>query len=358
MSLLPHFIVKLDAVCHNYRLIKKFVGGSQTAAVVKNNAYGVGAMQVAKILYEQENCRIFFVAYATEGAEIRPFVPDATIYLLNGFCRQDVEIIKKYNLIPVLSSMEQIKNWEDCQMNSSPAIQVETGLNRLGVTYAQIEQMSPEMRHHFSLVLSHLACADEPQNSLNKKQRENLKKIQELFPKSMLSLSASDGIGLGKNYHFDVVRAGAFMYGLPVCPALEKERKTVVNAYAKILQIKELKKGDGVGYNSLFIAQKACKVAAIGVGYGDGLFRSLSGKGRVFFRNENKNYAAPIVGQISMDITMCDVSDVPPAALATQKAYLFSDTYNLNDMGQDAGSISYEVLSALGRGQRWLREMS
>ncbi len=358
MSLLPHLIIDLNALCYNYRLCKNFAKTAQTAAVVKNNAYGLGAPKIAQTLYEKENCRTFFVAYASEGAEIRRYVPNAAVYLLNGFCPQDADLIKEFNLIPVLSSTEQIKQWNKSDINIRPALQVETGLHRLGVSLDEIKQMTDDERGNFSLILSHLASADDPLSNQNKIQYEKLNQMRPLFPKALFSLAASDGIGLDEKYHFDVVRAGAFMYGLPVCEKLKSNQQSVINAYAKILQIKDLAAGDSVGYNATFVAQKSCKVAAISIGYGDGFFRSLSGKGRLFFKEENKFYTAPIIGRVSMDITMCDVSDVPAAALTSQKAYLFSDTYNLNEMGKDAGTIGYEVLSALNRGQRWIREFT
>ena len=355
--MLPSLYIDLDAVAYNYGLCQSLASASQTAAVIKDNAYGLGAKEVAEKLYKEKNCRFFFVAYASEGAAIRPIVPEATIYLLNGFDPNDIDLIKQFNLIPVLSSLEQYEKWERANITAiKPALQVESGLHRLGVSYEQAAALSEAQRNQFSLVLSHLACADDPNNSFNKQQLQEFSRFKTLFPNALFSLSASDGLGLGKDFHFDLVRAGAFMYGLKTCPPLEDQQKQPTRAEVSVLQFKQLQVGDTAGYNQTFTAQRPTRILALSVGYADGLLRTLSNRGHVFFNHKGQWLKAPIIGRISMDITLCDITDLPKEIEQAQKAYMLNDIYTFDDMGHEAGTIGYEVLSLIGNSLRWKKE--
>ena len=354
--MLPKLYIDLNAVAYNYELCKNFAPSAQTAAVIKDNAYGLGAREVAEKLYTEKNCRYFFVAYASEGAAVRPVAPDATIYLLNGFDEVDIPLIKQFNLTPVLSSLEQIEEWEKSGLTIKPALQVESGLHRLGVSYEQAATLSDTQRQKFGLILSHLACADEEQNSFNEHQRQELLRFKTLFPNALFSLSASDGLGLGADFHFDIVRAGAFMYGLRTCPPLNTKQKQVVCAEVSVLQKKLLQTGDTAGYNQTFVAKCPTRILALSVGYADGLLRTLSNKGSVFFKHNNQWLKAPIIGRVSMDICLCDVIDLPKEIDNAKTAFILNDVYTLDDMGKDAGTIGYEVLSLICNSIRWQKE--
>ena len=354
--MLPKLHIDLNALAHNYQLCKDFAPSAQVAAVVKDNAYGLGAREVAQKLYRDKNCRCFFVAYAMEGAEIRPLAPDADIYLLNGFDEVSIPLIKQFNLTPVLSSLEQFEKWEKSGIETKPALQVESGLHRLGVSYEQAATLSDTQRQKFGLILSHLACADEEQSPFNEHQRQELLRYKTLFPNALFSLSASDGLGLGKDFHFDIIRAGAFMYGLKTCPPLNDKQKQVVCAEVSVLQAKQLKTGDGVGYNQTFVAKRPTRILAVSVGYADGMLRTLSNKGRILFNHNNQWLTAPIVGRVSMDICLCDVTDLPAEIDNTKSAFILNDIYTLDDMGKDAGTIGYEVLSLICNSRRWQKE--
>ena len=355
--MLPNLYIDLDIVAYNYGLCQSLVSSAQISAVIKNNAYGLGAREVAQKLYQEKNCRIFFVSYASEGVIVRSVAPNATIYLLNGFDTEDITLIKQFNLIPVLSSLEQCKQWEKSELSTiRPALQVESGLHRLGVSYEQAQTLSEEQRNRFCLILSHLACADEANNPLNKKQQQEFLRFKSLFPKSLFSLSASDGLGLGSDFYFDIVRVGAFMYGLKTCPPLNSQQKQAVRAEVSVLQFKQVQINDSAGYNQTFTAQRPTSILALSVGYADGLLRSLSNKGYIFFYHNDQWLKAPIIGRISMDITLCDITNLPKEISSVKKAFLLNDIYTFDDMGKDAGTIGYEALSLLCNSIRWQKK--
>lgn len=357
MSFHPCLQIDTNAFLENYKVCQHAAPFSQIAAVIKNNGYGLGAEVLAQKLYQGATCRSFFVAYASEGASLRPGLPEANIYLLNGFTPSDLPLIQKNHLTPVLSSLSQIKEWEKAGFSEiRPALQVETGLNRLGVSYQEAAALYSKTREQFSLIVSHLADADNPTSVYNQKQLQNFNAFQKLFPTAAFSLSASDGMWIAPAFHQDMIRAGAFLYGLKTCPAMASQQKNVVSLSVSILQQKSLKIGEQLGYNLTFTANRPTLLAALSIGYGDGLFRSLSNKGCAWFQSEDKWFKAPFVGRISMDITMCDITDVPAQALAAQTAFLLNDFYTLDDMGKEAGTIGYEILSSLGRGQRTRHE--
>ncbi|MDR2902457.1 MAG: alanine racemase [Lactobacillales bacterium] len=361
MPLCPTIEIDLNAVLHNYACLKKVSPKTQIAAVVKNNAYGLGAREIAGHLYKKGGCRIFFVAYPFEGAEIRPVAPKADIYVLQGFVPDDTDVYKSQNLIPVISTPGQWRDWKKTKLNQRPAIQVETGLNRLGFSRAEAEKLTAKERGEFALVLTHLACADEPGDATNQKQLKNFNAIKGLFPKSKFSIAASDGYALGKDFYGDIVRAGAFLYGLNTFKKLKKKQKPVLNISAAVLQIKELTPGDSVGYGASFTANKKMKIATISFGYGDGLFRSFSPKGKVWFKGKKGYLPAPVIGRLSMESLGCDVSAIPDDVLKEgTRVTLINERYSLDDMGADMnaglGTIGYETLSALCHGIRAVKK--
>ena len=355
MSIEPVLFVNLENICHNYRLLKETFPDTDIAGVVKNNAYGLGADKVAKALYTHESCRTFFVAYPQEGEQIRPHVPDAAIYVLQGFDPDAAELYTKNRLIPVVNTPETLRAAD--KLGLPLAIQLETGLNRLGLSLEQAQNLDTATREKTVLILSHLASADEADSPQNRLQLENFEKFFALFPNAKKTLAASDGAALGADFTFDIIRAGAFLYGICTFPQLADRQKKVAELTAALLQIKSLHAGDKVGYNATFTAAKEMKMGVVSIGYGDGLFRALSNKGRVFVKQGDALYTAPIIGRVSMDNIMCDLSEIPDAVLEkTRHVYLLTDNYNVDEMGKDAGTIGYEVLSALGRGQRTIKD--
>lgn len=366
----PRMCIHLNRLAENYHALKKTVPFAVSAAVVKNDAYGLGAIAVARRLY-QEGCRHFFVAHAFEGAQIRPHVERSDIFVLQGCGADSVDAFKAAHLTPVISTAKQLRFWQqNATPDIRPIVQVETGLNRLGLGLSEVSALTIEQKKSFSYVLSHLACADEPNHLMNERQRSAFEAVKTFFPDTPATLSATDGAFLGKNYHFDMVRFGAGLYGLnPFHPVLlghvwqgQKTSpkntggqqgitlKAVMCVSAPILRIADLKKGEYVGYGATFQAPKNMKIATVSIGYGDGLPRSLSNTGCVRI-NE---HLAPIVGRVSMDNIMCDVSDVT-AVQEGDYAAVLDDVYTADDMAAHAGTIGYEILSNLGKGVRFCK---
>lgn len=359
MSILtrPILEINLNHLVENYKQLQQLANHSTPAAVVKDDAYGLDAKVVAKTLYEKAQCRHFFVAHAIEGERIKDMVPNATIYVLQGIGEDSLEIFQNLKLIPVISSPQMLEFWNENRIEGiKPVIHIETGLNRLGFREKELEMLSEEDRKEFGVVMSHLACGDEKDHFMNKHQLENFCRLKELyFPKLPGSLAASDGVFLGEDFQQDIVRLGAAMYGINTAPYRENQMQNVVYLKAPVLQIEDLAQGEFVGYSATYRANSPRKIAIISIGYGDGVPRSLSNVGKVFFKTLGKLSEARVIGRISMDNIICDVTNVDGLKVG-DLAFLVDDFYTLDDMGRDAGTISYEILSRLGKNTRYIRK--
>ena len=349
----PILEINLKNLEENYKKLKQIIAPAKPSAVIKDDAYGIGAEKVAKTLYENADCRDFWVAHAVEVAKIAPLTPDAKIYVLQGIGEDSYDLFVKYHLIPVISSPEMLQFWLSHKISEiKPIIHVETGLNRLGFRLHDLENLPKEILKEFSLVMSHLACADEKDHFMNAKQLENFNYIrQTYFPDLPAALSASDGAFLGKDFCCDMVRLGAAMYGINTAPYRLNQMKNIITFKAPILQIADLPKGDFVGYSATYRAGTNKKIAIVSAGYGDGLPRSLSNVGKVFFNINEKIFEARIIGRVSMDNIICDISGIEGLSVG-DFGYFICDNYTLDDIARDAGTISYEILSRIGKNPR------
>jgi len=359
MSILtrPILEINLDNIVKNYMQLHRIAPKAEAAAVVKDDAYGIGAAQVAAKLYKDGGCRCFFVAHGIEGERIRPFVGKSDIYVLQGIGEDSLESFEKAQLIPVIASPQQFEFWKEHKLkNVKPAIQIETGLNRLGFREEELEQLSEEDKKEFSIVLSHLACGDEKDHFMNEHQLLRFEELKErFFPKLKASLSASDGTFLGERFQKDIVRLGAAMYGINTAPYRENQMLPCIRVTAPVLDIAKLKRGDFVGYSVTYRAADDRRLAVVSIGYGDGVPRSLSNVGKLFFTTGGRIQEARILGRISMDNIICDVTDVSNLQVGDM-AVIIDDFYTLDDIGRDAGTISYEVLSRIGKNTRFIRK--
>lgn len=353
----PVFEIDLTKIVANYKLLQKIAQNSTAAAVVKDDSYGLGAEIIAPYLYQNAGCRNFFVAHAVEGQKIARLLPDARIFVLQGIGEDNLEIFKQCpNLVPVISSPQALEFWENHRPNAQkPVIHLETGLNRLGFRENELQALSLEQRNQFSMVMSHLACGDEKDHFMNEYQLQTFKRLkQTYFPDLPASLSASDGVFLGADFQQDMVRLGAAMYGINTAPYRENQMQNVVRLTAPVLQVEKLPIGQFVGYSATYRANSERKIAIISIGYGDGVPRSLSNVGKVFFKNNGTLAEGRLIGRVSMDNIICDVTNVPDLKVG-DTAYLLDDFYTLDDMGRDAGTISYEIVSRLGKNTRFKR---
>jgi alanine racemase len=349
--------VRLGAVAENYRTCGRLAAGAVTSGVVKANGYGLGAAQVtAKLL--AEGCDTFFVARLEEGIAIRPIAPKARIFVLDGPHAASAPAFVAHNLIPVLNSLEQVAIWSKAAPARDAAVHFDTGLNRLGLPPSELSVLAAEAKLHragFNLVLvmSHLACAENPASPMNAEQLSRFRAGLAKLPSAPASFASSGGILLGPDYAFDLVRPGIALAGGNPQSGLPNPFAVTVRLTGRILQTRRVDKGECVGYGATFRVERPTSLATVALGYADGLMRALGNRGAGAIAGRK----APIVGRMSMDLVTLDVTDIPDD-LATPGAEVefLGDTMLLEDMAQAAGTAAYEILTSLGRRARRVYE--
>lgn len=355
--------IDLAAIAANYRQLRQLIGPATCGAAVKADGYGLGAVQVAPVLY-QAGCRDFFVATLDEGLTLRQVIDrDARIMVLNGLAPGHVEAILRAGLTPVLNGPRDVEVWTawDWTGRLGPSarppaavLQLDTGMSRLGFggdDWSRLLAADFLDRFPLSLVISHLGCSDAPHSPMNARQlavfRACLQALQgRLGPAAKCSLAASSGIFLGPDYHFDLVRPGAALYGVNPLPGAANPLRQVVGLRAKILQVHNVDAGTLVGYGATHKCEHPTRIATIGCGYADGIFRALSSQGAVHVGD----YRAPIVGRVSMDLLSIDVGGVPPdLAQPGMTVDIIGPHQDVDALAQSAATIGYELLTGLGQ---------
>jgi alanine racemase len=330
--------IDLDAVAANWRALDRLSGsGTQTGAVVKSDAYGLGLGRVARAL-AQAGARRFFVALAEEGAALRQVLgPGPQICVFSGHMAGDTEMIGDLDLTPMLNSIEQVTRHLEALPGHPFGVQLDTGMNRLGMELAEWEAAAAFiLEARPELLMSHLACADEPDNAMNGAQLAGFHAMTDGtdIPRS---LAATGGILLGSAFHFDLTRPGVGLYGgLPFEAA-----RPVVTLALPVVQVRELEAGETVGYGGAWTAEAPTRIATVSGGYADGLLRALSNRAVLW----HGDTPCPIAGRVSMDLITVDVShlDDVPAALD-----ILGPHQTVDDLAAVAGTIGYEILTALG----------
>lgn len=354
--------VDLTALADNWRDMAKRSGKARTSAVVKADAYGMGIEDCGATLYHA-GTRDFFVATVAEGATLRPHAPEARIFVLSGIWPGQETQVFSNDLVPVVASEEQLSFWMAlmAERGEHPfALHVDTGFNRLGLPLEDALFLADDVTRPASfdpvLVLSHLACADTPSSPMNKAQLESFQQLVTAFEGVESSLSASAGIFLGADYHFDLTRPGIALYGGEAVNGMANPMRAVARAQARILQIRDAKEGQTVSYGAALRLARASRLAIAAVGYADGYHRSLSGSG-IPLREKGpgvahgfiNGYRVPVAGRVTMDLTIFDVTDVPPSAIrAGDYIELFGPDMPVDDVARAAGTIGYEMLTGLG----------
>ncbi len=344
--------IDLAAVEANWRHLSALANGVPCAGVVKADAYGVGAVEVTKRLLAS-GCRSFFVAQFVEALELKPLLPtDATIAVLNGLLPGSESAYQAAGIIPVANSLAQLVAWSrfcaDFGKRLPVYLQIDTGMARLGLSESELQQLtaSPELFEAVSLelVMSHLACGDEPDSPANQAQLDRFNRARAMLPKARASFANSAGIFLGPDYHFDLCRPGAALYGINVGPLTEGIRQ-VVALHGRIAQIRSVPAGTSVGYSHTFTATQPMRLATVAVGYADGLPRSLGNAGSAWV----DGIRLPIVGRVSMDSMIIDITALPDGRLKPGDfVELIGPHQCADDLGRDAGTMGYEVLTRLG----------
>lgn len=331
--------IDLAAIVANWTALAGKAPGARASAVVKADAYGLGAGRVVPALHAA-GCRDFFVALASEGRAIRPHLPpDATINVLSGH----MEGADLDGLVPVLNSAEQFFRDRTMRPGKPFAIQLDSGMNRLGMEAAEWAAIRAEaLAAGPAFIMSHLACADEPDHPANAAQLAAFRAMTDGcgVPRS---LAATGGILLGPDYHFDLIRPGVGLYGgMPFAEARQVARLSL-----RVIQTRPVEAGEYVGYGATWTASGPRRIATVDAGYADGILRALSGSGASLYAG---GVACPIVGRVSMDLITADVT-----ALATvpDALELICPEQTIDRLADFAGTIGYEILTALR--QRYVR---
>jgi alanine racemase len=348
--------VRLPALAGNFHKCQRLASPAVVAGVVKADAYGLGLAPVAHALADA-GCDTFFVARPDEGVALRTLVPRARIFVLDGAQPDMVPALIAQNLTPVLNSLAEIAAWSAAaratKQTLDAAVHIDTGMNRLGLPVGETNLLAAEAKRRLEglrvvLWMSHLACSDEPDNKMNAAQLDRFKTVLAMLPEAPASLSASGGILLGKDYLFDMVRPGIALYGGNPHSGGTNPFAAVVRLTGTVMQLRPAPKGETVGYGASYRLKRPSLLATIGLGYADGILRSLASSGWVAI----DGVKAPIVGRISMDLLTVDVTDLPPGLVTGAEAELFGDVVRLDEAAAKAGTISYEILTSLSRRAR------
>jgi len=351
--------IDLGAIHANYRALAGRVLPGDCAAVVKGDAYGCGIDQVSAAL-ARAGCRTFFTANLDEARRVRAQTREAVIYVLNGFSSASSQGFVDTAARPVISSSVELAEWDNfiatSKWTGGAALHVDTGMNRLGLTIEEAAAVASRIQladHGVALLMSHLACADQPNHPLNDRQIRQFREIRSLFRGIPSSLANSSGIFLDSSTYCDMVRPGVALYGGNPTPGRSNPMKPVIELQSRILQVRHVEKGATVGYGATWTAKRDSRIAVIAAGYADGILRAAS--------TTDGNATAPrevivagkrcrIAGRISMDLMAVDVTDLPVSAVRRDlMATLIGDGLTLDEVATQAGTISYEVLTSLGR---------
>ena len=344
--------INLDAIRHNYNFYKNIAGSSICSSVVKADAYGLGIEEIAPT-FEGEGCENFFVANLDEAIKLRSIISkDRNIHVFHGVKKGEEKIFENYDLIPVLNDFYQIEVWADHSLNlgtKQPClIHIDTGMNRLGFNYSEsvkLQEGDYFKKLDVKYIMTHLACAPDVKHPLNKKQLKEITSCRNLFPNTPISFASSKGSLLGEDYIFDMIRAGSGLYGVKGRRRQELETKHVINLKSKILQIRKVDRNGTVGYGAVKNVKKGDRLAVVPIGYADGYFRCLGDK----FYGYYKNTKIPIVGRVSMDMTVFDISKIPENQINVgDEITLIGDELNIDIVAEAANTIGYEVLTNLG----------
>jgi alanine racemase len=349
--------VDLTAIEANWKLLTTMTVPVECAAVVKANAYGCGLEPVTRKL-AKAGCRTFFVADLAEARSVRMIAPEATIYVLGGIMPGSAQAFLDGAFRPVINSITELAEWDafvsQTAWRGGAALHVDTGMNRLGLSVQEAIAVAPRVHsqnHGLMLLMSHFACAETPDHPMNDRQIRSFREIRILFRGIPSSIANSAGIFLGGTAFCDLVRPGLALYGANPVPGKKNPMRPAVDLKARIVQVRVLERGESVGYGAAWTAARPSRIAVMAVGYADGFLRAAGA-------SKNKPAAeviiagrrCPLVGRVSMDLMAADVTDLPEGtARRGHFAVLIGEGLSVDDLAHSMGTISYEVLTSLGR---------
>jgi len=350
--------IDLAALRKNYRKIKSLAKDAACGVVVKADAYGIGAHRAVEAL-SAEGCDTYFIATLDEARLVRQVAPEATLYALDSLLPGTADLFAEIDLRPILGSVAEVEDWAALArargQRLPAAFHIDTGMNRLGLRAGDLDEIiqppSPLEDFDISLVMSHLACADDPDNPRNETQRQTFDALRAKLPPVPASLANSGGVFLGPAYHYDMVRPGIALYGGRAAKLGGQTMEPVVRLEGRILQVKQAEAGETVGYGATRMLKRATRIAIIAAGYADGYVRALGSSdardgGPVYFGD----HEAPILGRVSMDLIAVDVTGLPQELTARGALVeLLGDHVGIDDLADIAGTIGYEILTGLGQ---------
>ena len=353
------FHIDLHALASNWRALDELSSTStETAAVVKADGYGLGAVAVTEALVKQ-GVNSFFVAIPEEGVAVRKACPNADIFVFSGYMPGDAALYSQAELLPMLNSPEQLQRWLGDMGGRPYAIQIDTGMNRLGFEADELAAMT-EHAGAARLLQSHLACADEPHHPMNRQQLQQFHTITDTLVRqggARRSLAATGGVLLGPDFHFDMVRPGIGLYGgLPYLGA-----ESVVRLSIPVVQCRMVKPGETVGYSGTWKASGETRVATLAAGYADGILRTLGISSGGSCKPEDLNtsldiagdslvlyagdIACPLIGRVSMDLITVDVTALEQEP---ESMDLIGSRQSFDKIAAQAGTLGYEIITACG----------
>ena len=338
--------IDLMSIRANWRALSALSAGV-TGAVVKANGYGLDAARVSRAL-AQEGARHFFVAVAEEGAVVRRALgPGPKIYVFSGHMENDTSLIRDHQLTPMINSVDQLLRHVDAMPDVEFGVQLDSGMNRLGLEPAEWQAVRDlVLRLRPEILMSHLACADDPQHTMNGQQLREFRDMTDGLnvPRS---LAATGGILLGNSYHFELTRPGVGLYG----GAPFETAQSVVSLDVPVIQVRDVDTGETVGYSNTWTAPTPRKIATVSAGYADGIMRNLGPNLSLY----SDRVACPVVGRISMDLIGVDITLLADTPSSLQ---LLNSLQSIDDLATAADTIGYEVLTSLGsRYQRRYKEI-
>ena len=349
--------IDLGAVAANWRLLRDLSQPAECAAVVKADGYGLGLEQVARAV-RAAGCRRFFVARAEEGLALHEALGgDGAIYVLDGPGRPaDAPALEAAGLIPVLNSPEDIAAWAADSGADRPRrgiLAVDTGMNRLGLSPSEMRDLTSRSGAldglEIDFVMSHLACGEERDNPANGLQRALFDELRAPLAGIPASLANSAGIFLGPDYHYALTRPGAAIYGISAATGAPRRMREVVRLKAPILQIRTVDRDSTVGYGATHRVPRGARLATVAAGYADGYLRALGNRGHGYVGATR----VPVVGRVSMDLVTFDISNTPEGDVKPgDHVDLICRRHTIDDLAAEAGTIGYEILTAMGRRYR------
>ncbi len=349
----PELTIDVDAVAANWRLLAA-THAAPTAAVVKADAYGLGAAFVAPRLMA-EGARHFFVAQLSEAVALRPALPGVMIAVLNGFQAAEADAYAAHDLVPVLGSLPEILAYRAfaarCGRPLPAMLHLDTGMNRLGLSAAELHQVTADPSLlagiDWRYAMTHLVSAELPHDPVNQLQRTRFADACARLPPMQRSLANSSGIFLGAPFRSDLARPGAALYGINPTPGRPNPMRPTVRLTAPVLQLRQIAAGDGVGYNASWIAPRPTRVATVALGYADGYHRAASGHAEAYFAGAR----VKLIGRISMDLLTFDATD-HPGLHPGSRLELLGPAVPPDEVAAWAGTNGYEILTSMGHRAR------